>query len=168
MFKLIFNKRFLSLSLSFLFLNFLIAYLFPFNYYIYILLALTVVSIFKLAGLRSINIFIYSIPYFIIPPIIVLFRDFALSYRLLRSFSFNILSYFILIFVTYIYEEKLEKKIIYKTKKILYIFFSCFFCLSSVFLFSQLNIKEPSTIILVNNTKEIINRIFIKKDIIVK
>ncbi len=162
--------RFAISSIIALFISLLLAYFFQGNIYTEIVFILAIVFTFKLLGLRSINIFLYSIPYFIAASIFVFFKDYIMSYKLphivlsfINSVSFYALSFFILAFIIYVYEEKLERKINFRKKRLSYLFLSCIFGVLFIFLFINFNLEETDPKIIINNSKETINRIFHKE-----
>ena len=148
----------------FLGFNFLILYFYPRNIYIDISFVLVVFFTFKFLRLSSINIFLYGASYLLLVILLIFFRNYILSYRLIDSITFYIPCFFILASLGFIYEEKIENKITFKKKKISYL---CLFCVCSVlfiFLFVSFNLETPITKIIVGRTKGSINRIFNKQE----
>jgi hypothetical protein len=153
------------------FLNLLILYFFPRNIYSDLAFVLIVFFVFKFLSFSGINIFFYSIIYLIIAAVVALININILSSRWLDSTSFYILALFILAILAYLYEQKLEEKISFSKRRILYLCFSCIFSVLFIFLFVSLNLEQPSTKTIVRSTKTIvsstkqsINRIFKKQE----
>ncbi|MFC2145059.1 hypothetical protein ACFLQQ_01885, partial [Actinomycetota bacterium] len=126
------------------FFNILILYLLPGNIYSDLAFVFIIIFAFKLLGFTSINIFLYSIFYFLIASTIVIIDNYNLSHTLLDSVSFYVPALFILAFLTYIYESRFERKLnsIKKRKAYSYLFFSflILFLFSAIF-FNRVDIK---------------------------
>ena len=148
----------------FLIFNLLILYFYPRNIYIDLTFVLAVFFTFKFLRLSSINIFLYGISYLWLAFIIIFFRNSILSHRLIDSITFYIPCFFILSFMLYLYEEKIENKITFRKRKISYICLFCIFSVLFIFLFISFNLEQPSTKIIINGTKQSINRLFNKQE----
>ena len=150
----------------FLFLGFnlLILYFYPRNIYTDISFVLVVFFTFKFLRLSSINIFLYGVSYLWLAFIITFFRNYVLFYRLIDRITFYIPCFFILSFIGFIYEEKIEKKITFRKKKISYLCMFCVFSVLFIFLFISSNLEAPTTRIVIHSTKQSINRFFNKQD----
>ena len=149
--------KFVMAWILFLGFNFLILYFYPRNIYIDISFVLVVFFTFKFLKLNSINIFLYGVSYLWWAFIIIFFRNFSLSQRLIDSITFYIPCFFILSSLGFIYEEKIEKRITFRKKKISYLCLFCVFSVLFIFLFISFNLEQPSIKIIINNTKTIIN-----------
>jgi len=167
--------KFVVTWILFLGFNLLILYFYPRNIYTDISFILVVFFTFKFLRLNSINIFLYGISYLWLAFIIIFFRNYISSLRLIDSITFYITFYipcfFILSFMLYLYEEKIEKKITFRKKKISYLCMFCVFSVLFIFLFISFNLEQPSTKIIAssikiiaNSTKQSINRIFKKQE----
>src|SRR5450830_1331253 len=98
--------KFVITWILFLGFNLLILYFYPRNIYTDISFILVVFFTFKFLRLNSINIFLYGISYLWLAFIIIFFRNYISSYRLIDSITFYIPCFFILSFILYLYEEK--------------------------------------------------------------
>jgi len=156
--------KFVIAWVLFLGFNFLILYFYPRNIYIDISFVLVVFFTFKFLRFSSINIFLYGVSYLVLAFIIIFFRNYILSYRLIDSITFYIPCFFILSFILYLYEEKIEKRITFRKKKISYVCLFCVFSVLFIFLFISFNLEAPSTRIIIHSTKQSINRLFNKQD----
>lgn len=156
--------KFLVAWILFLGFNLLILYFYPRNIFIDITFVLLVFLTFKFLWLSSINVFLYGISYLWLAFIAVFFRNSILSYKLIESITFYIPCFFILSAIGFIYEEKVEKRITFSKKKISYLLLFLFFSAFFIFLFISFNLGQPSTKIIINNTKELINRTFYKEE----
>ena len=153
--------KFVIAWILFLGFNFLILYFYPRNIYIDISFILVVFFTFKFLRLSSINIFLYGISYLWLAFIVIFFRNFSLSQRLIDSITFYIPCFFILSFILYLYEEKIENKITFRKKKIS---FFCVFSVLFIFLFISFNLEQPIIRIIIHSTKQSINRFFSKQE----
>ena len=144
------NKRVLKWSeffwtcLIITFFNILILYILPGNIYSDLSFILIVFFAFKLMGFTSRNIFLYGIFYFLLASVIVVSNNYALSHKLLDSISFYMLAFFILSFITYVYEDRFERKINFRKKTKVYSYlllsFIILFLFSAIF-FNRVDIK---------------------------
>ena len=148
--------KFVIAWILFLGFNLLILYFYPRNIYTDISFVLVVFFTFKFLRLKSINIFLYGVSYLWLAFIVIFFRNFSLSQRLIDSITFYILCFFILSFILYLYEEKIEKKITFRKKKISYLCLFCVFGVLFIFLFISFNLEQPSTKIIASSTNKII------------
>ena len=153
--------KFVIAWILFLGFNFLILYFYPRNIYIDISFILVVFFTFKFLRLSSINIFLYGISYLWLAFIVIFFRNFSLSQRLIDSITFYIPCFFILSFILYLYEEKIENRITFRKKKIS---FFCVFSVLFIFLFISFNLEQPITRIIIHSAKQSINRFFSKQE----
>ena len=149
--------KFVIAWILFLGFNFLILYFYPRNIYTDISFVLVVFFTFKFLKLSSINIFLYGISYLWLDFIIIFFRHSILYHRLIHSVTFYVPCFFILATIGFIYEEKIEKKITFRKKKISYLCIFCVFSVLFIFSFVNFNLEVPITKIIVNNTKIIVN-----------
>jgi len=163
--------KFVITSITFLFVNLLTFYFFSWNIYADLVFVFVVFFTFKLLGLNSLNVFLYSIFYFFVISVFVLFKDFILSYKItyllsfyIKSASFYAMSFFVLAFLAYIYEEKLENKINFRKKKILYLCMLFIFCMCFILLFFNLDPGKTVTKMAINNIKGLVNRTFNKEE----
>jgi len=163
--------KFAIASITFLFINLLTFYFFSWNIYSDLVFVFVVFFTFKLLRLNSLNVFLYSIFYFFVISVFVLFKDFILSYKItyllsfyIKSASFYAMSFFILAFLAYIYEEKLEEKINFRRKRISYLCMLFIFCICFILLFFNLNPGKTVTKMAINNIKGLINRTFNKEE----
>jgi hypothetical protein len=89
---------------------------------------------FRLLKLKSISLFLFSVFYFFLAAIIALIDNYRLSLKLESSITFYMAALFILTFLSYIYEEKIENRI--SSKKIRKIYARALLFLLVIFLFS--------------------------------
>jgi hypothetical protein len=147
----------------FLCFNFLILYFYPRNIYIDISFALAVFFTFKFLRFHSIHIFLYGASYLILAMLLIFFRNYFLSYRLIDSITFYTPCFLILASLGFIYEEKIDKRITFSKKKISYLLLFLVFGALFICLFISFNLEAPSTKMIINNTKGAISRTFYKE-----
>ena len=92
-------------------LDLLILYFLPGNIFLDLAFVFIIFFILKANGLNSLYIFFYSILYLLISAVIVLFKNPVFISKWSVSLSFYLMALFILAFLNYIYEKKLEIKI---------------------------------------------------------
>ena len=137
--------KFVTSSFVFLMINLLLFYFFSSNIYIDLIFVIIVFFAFKLLKLSSLNVFLQSIFYFITVLMFELINDYILSYKIkyllsfyIKSATFYAMSFFILAFLAYIYEEKLESKINLRKKRLSYLSVLFIFCTCFILLFINL------------------------------
>jgi len=135
---------FFLVSLVIAVINIVLLYILPGNIYSDIAFVFAVLFIFKLLEFTTVNLFIYSVFYLILASVIVLVDSYNVSLVLFDSMSFYVVAFFILSFINYIYENRLEIKLDkgfrQKVYSYLFIIFSALFVFSVVF-FNQVDIK---------------------------
>jgi len=115
-------------------LNLLILYFFPGNIFSDLAFVFVIFFLIKVNGWSGIYIFFYSILYLLAGAVLSLLNNPVLTSKWSLSISFYIMALFILAFLNYIYEKKLEIKIKdYKRKKIYSLLSVLFFSLFLIF-----------------------------------
>lgn len=150
---------FILISAFFLAVNFLSIYYLQENLYLRIIFISSLFFIFKAFGLNFFYILLYGVMNLFLTLVISLLKDELLVFKLYQGLSVYIIPLFILTFISYIYENKIEKKIRLKLRAItikrlylylsycfvfLFLFFSVFFNLTyfKVLYFNKFNTKE--------------------------
>jgi len=142
------NLRFFIVYFIFLFINLLIVYFYSFNiytqkFYIDLLFVLIILSFFKFLGFSSFHFLLYIFSLLVIGLLFIIFRRVIFSNKL----SYFLLYSFVLLFLLYIYEEKIEIKIPDKRRKKVYLNLVVVFSLIVIFVFGIVNFSETKLLV---------------------
>jgi len=142
------NLRFFIVYFIFLFINLLIVYFYSFNtytqkFYIDLLFVLIILSFFKFLGFSSSHFLLYIFSLLVIGPLFIIFGRVIFSNKL----SYFLLYSFVLLFLLYIYEEKIEIKILDKRRKKVYLNLVVIFSLIVIFVFGVVNFSETKLLV---------------------